>query len=97
MREQGHVPLVALLDVRMAVNDYILELDVIEHAFLCIRRVPVLGSDLDFVVVVLLDNLLHALLKESIEGGDLLRDKAMLLEIGADDLPAVIVIDRLHV
>ena len=81
----------------MTVDDDLLELDVIEEAFLSVVHAPVLGSDLDFVVLVLLHYLLHALLQEAIEGGDLLRDEAVLLEVGADDLPAVVVVDRMKV
>ena len=57
----------------------------------------VLTLNRDLVVMMLFHDLLDALLQEAVEGGDLLGDEAMLLKVRANNLPAVVVVNRLLV
>lgn len=52
-----------------------------------------LGADLD--VGGLVDNLLHGVLDELVEGVELLAHEALLLEVGGDDGPGVVLRDLL--
>lgn len=54
-----------------------------------------LGADLD--VSRLVDDLLHGVLNELVEGVELLADEALLLEVGGDDGPGILLGDLLLV
>ncbi len=41
---------------------------------------------------MLFDNVLHTVLQEPVEGGDLLRDETVLLKVGVNDCPGVFVL-----
>ena len=51
----------------------------------------------DGLLLEFLDNLLNGVLEESLEGGDLLGNEAILLEVAIDNFPTIVLIDSVHV
>ena len=51
----------------------------------------------DGLLAELLNDFLHRVLYETLEGEDLLRYEAILLKVAVNDLPAVVLIDGVHV
>ena len=56
----------------------------------------ILGLDFDLELTVLLDDVLQGDVDEAVERGDLLRDQAVLLEVGLDHCPCIILGDLLR-
>ena len=92
--EHWLVAFVHFLDAGTVVDLHLVEDDVVEDVFfLGFAAGHVLRLDLDPVALEFLDDLLYVHLQEAVEGGDLLGDESVLLEVGPDHGPGVFLVD----
>ena len=57
----------------------------------------VLALDLNLMLLELLDDLLHRVLKKPLKREDLLSNQSILFKVAVDDFPAVVLVDWVHV
>ena len=95
VREDMVVQAIALVLARVLVYGDAAEDDFVSGLF--VVWTVVLALDLDLVFFKLLNDLLNRKLEEAFKREDLLGDKTILFEVAIDDLPAIVLVDRVHV
>ena len=95
MRENCVVYAVTLMLTRKLVNSSTAKNNFI-GGFFVVKSV-VLPLNLNFSLFEFLDNFLDRVLEEAFKREDLLGDETILLEVAVNNLPAIILVDGVHV